>query len=63
MGFFTMNPTKFGLHFSDFYTIFYAIYKNQQKHRTITDTLLQQGPWKFSIPYRKALGLWKGPRK
>jgi hypothetical protein len=30
LGFFTSNPTKLGLHFFDFCTIFYGIYKNQQ---------------------------------
>jgi FtsH-binding integral membrane protein len=29
VGFFTMNPTKLNLHFSDFAVILYAIYKNQ----------------------------------
>jgi hypothetical protein len=32
---FTRNPTKLGLHFSDFSTIFYRIYKNQQNACTI----------------------------
>jgi hypothetical protein len=29
IGFFTTNPTKLGLHFSDFCTIFYGFYKIQ----------------------------------
>jgi hypothetical protein len=33
--FFTTNPTKLGLHFSDFSTIFYEFSKIQQKHFTI----------------------------
>jgi hypothetical protein len=44
VGFFTTNPTKLGLHFSDFSTIFCAIYKNQQQHFTISVTLSQSGP-------------------
>jgi hypothetical protein len=32
VGFFTKNPTNLVLQFSEFFTIFYAIYKNQQKH-------------------------------
>jgi hypothetical protein len=34
------------VHFSDFSTICYAIYKNQETHFTISVALLQQGPWK-----------------
>jgi hypothetical protein len=30
-----MNPTKFGLHFFEFYTIFYEIYKILQNNNTI----------------------------
>jgi hypothetical protein len=33
--FFTSNPTKLGLHFSEFSTIFYAIYKILQNSNTI----------------------------
>jgi hypothetical protein len=51
-----MNPTKFVLLFSDFSTIFYAIYNNQQipKHYfscsfavkpSRRNTSLQCGPW------------------
>jgi hypothetical protein len=41
-----LNPTKLVLHFSDFSVIFYAIYKNQQTHFTISVALLQGGPRK-----------------
>jgi hypothetical protein len=44
VGYLTTNPTKLILHFSDFSMIFYAIYNNQQKHFTISVTLLQSGP-------------------
>jgi hypothetical protein len=46
VGYFTTNPTKLVLHFSDFSVIFYAIYKNQQTHFTILVALLQGGPRK-----------------
>jgi hypothetical protein len=36
VGLFTTNPTKLSLQFSDFSTIFYTIYKKQQKHFTIS---------------------------
>jgi hypothetical protein len=35
VGYFTMNPTKLVLHFSDFSVIFYEIYKNQEMAITI----------------------------
>jgi hypothetical protein len=35
---FTMNPKKFGLHFSDFSTILYGIYKVHQITYTIEVT-------------------------
>jgi hypothetical protein len=41
VGYFTMNPTKLALHFSDFSVIFYAIYKNQEITFTIGVHLLQ----------------------
>jgi hypothetical protein len=44
-----MNPTKLFLHFSDFSTIFYAIYKKQPNGFTIGVTLLQGGPRKESF--------------
>jgi hypothetical protein len=43
-GIFNHEPKKLILHFSDFSMIFYAIYNNQQKHFTISVTLLQSGP-------------------
>jgi hypothetical protein len=47
VGFFTTKPTKLGLHFSVFSTIFYWIYKNQQKTCTIWDDVLHRGPGTF----------------
>jgi hypothetical protein len=44
------------LHFSDFYVIFYAIYKNQENGNTIGVTLLQEGPWKEFDVCNVALG-------
>jgi hypothetical protein len=55
-GYFTTNTTKLVLHFSDFSTIFYAIYKNQGNplscfsyHFAVQpsrrNTSLQCGPW------------------
>jgi hypothetical protein len=44
VGYFTMNPTKFVLHFSDVSTIFYGVYKKQKNHFTIGVTLSQLGP-------------------
>jgi hypothetical protein len=35
VGFFTTNPTKLSLHFSDFSTILYGFYKNQLRGFTI----------------------------
>jgi hypothetical protein len=49
VGYFTTNPTKSVLHFSDFSMIFYAIYKKQQNHFTIGVTLSQLGPQKDSF--------------
>jgi hypothetical protein len=40
------ESNKIGFAFSDFSTIFYAIYKKQQNHFTIGVTLLQGGPRK-----------------
>jgi hypothetical protein len=48
-GYFTTIPTKLVLHFSDFSTIFYGIYKKQPNHFTIGVTLLQGGPRKESF--------------
>jgi hypothetical protein len=41
-----MNPKKLVSHFSEFFVIFYAIYKNQQKCCTIGVNFLQLRPWK-----------------
>jgi hypothetical protein len=41
-----MKLTKLVLHFSDFFVIFHAIYKNQEITFTIGVHHLQQGPWK-----------------
>jgi hypothetical protein len=46
VGYFTVNPTKLVLHFSDFSTILYGFYKKQESHFTIGVTLLQEGPRK-----------------
>jgi hypothetical protein len=46
VGYFTTNPEKLDLHFSDFPVIFYAIYKNQEITSTIGVHLLQGGPRK-----------------
>jgi hypothetical protein len=51
-----MNPTKLGLHFSDFSVIFYAIYKSQEISLTIGVTLLRGGPWKEIFFCNVALG-------
>jgi hypothetical protein len=56
LGYFTANPTKFVLHFYEFFKIFYVIYKNQQKHKyyfscnfavqpSRRNTSLKCGPW------------------
>jgi hypothetical protein len=52
-----------GLNFSDFYTILYIFYKNQQIDYTIEDVLFHQGPYKELRHYNHALGLWKNPQK
>jgi hypothetical protein len=60
VGFFTTNPTKLSSHFSDFTTIFYAIYKNQQRHFTISVTNLQAGPRKEFLLCNVILGAGSG---
>jgi hypothetical protein len=40
VGYFTTNSTNMVLHFSDFSTILYAIYKKQPNHFTIGVNLL-----------------------
>jgi hypothetical protein len=37
---------KLSLHFSEFSTIFYELYKVQQNYYTIKDSVLYRGPWK-----------------
>jgi hypothetical protein len=39
--FFTMNPTKLVLHFSELSMIFYTFYKFQQMEYTIEDVILR----------------------
>jgi hypothetical protein len=46
-GTFHRESNKIGFALSDFSMSIYPIYKNQQKHFTISDSFLQQGPWKF----------------
>jgi hypothetical protein len=41
---FTRNRTKFGLHFSEFSTIFYGFYKIQHLHLDLEETVLRTGP-------------------
>jgi hypothetical protein len=48
VGVFTTNPRKLGLYFSEFSTIFYRIYKNQQNTCTIRESNFAQAPGKFS---------------
>jgi hypothetical protein len=43
-----MNPTKLGLHFSDFSTIFYGIYKNQQNTLYYLRIYLSRRPLELS---------------
>jgi hypothetical protein len=61
--FFTTKPTKLGLHFSEFFTIFYTIYKILQNNNTIGDPLLHPGLWNFSAIHRYGLGSHLGPWK
>jgi hypothetical protein len=56
VGFLTTNPTKLSFYFSDFSTIFYTIYKNQQRHFTISVTNLQAGPRKEILLCNVVLG-------
>jgi hypothetical protein len=57
------SPAKWSLHFSDFSTIFYGFYKNQQHCKHYFRNILQGGPCKFLKPYRNALALHLGPWK
>jgi hypothetical protein len=45
--FFTTNPTKLVLQFSEFSKISYVIYKDQQNCNTIEDVVLRRGPATF----------------
>jgi hypothetical protein len=58
-----MNPTKLSLHFSEFSTMFYAIYKILQNGNNIGDPLLHRGPWKGSGSYKYTLTLRINPQK
>jgi hypothetical protein len=58
---FHIETKKLGLHFSEFSTIFYAIYKILQNSNTIGDPLLHRGPWNFSAIHKYALGSHLGP--
>jgi hypothetical protein len=58
-----MNLTKFVLHFSDFSTVLYAIYKKQQEHFYYFRSTLRQGPWKERESYPNAPGLHSDPQK
>jgi hypothetical protein len=55
--FFTTNPTKLVLQFSEFSTIFYTFYKFLQICNTIEDALLHRDPQKNLNRYNQALGL------
>jgi hypothetical protein len=56
-----MNPTKLGLHFYYFSTIFYAFYKIQLKGFTIEDSILPTGPWNFLAIHNLTLDTHKTP--
>jgi hypothetical protein len=51
------------LHFYDFSTILYEVSKFQQLLKHYLRNFSRFGPWKFKIPYRRALGLRIDPRK
>jgi hypothetical protein len=59
--FFTTNPTKLSLHFSEFSTIFYGIYKIQPKVKHYLRTNFHRGPWKFLQIHNHTLTLHKTP--
>jgi hypothetical protein len=61
--FFTSNPTKLDLHFSDFSKIFYAIYKKQPNALYYLRIPSHAGPWKVSDSREYAPGLRKSPWK
>jgi hypothetical protein len=61
--FFTTNPTKLSLHFSEFSTIFYAFYKIQPKVEHYLRSIFHRGPWKTFQTYTQASGSRKTPWK
>jgi hypothetical protein len=61
--FFTTNPTKLVLKFSEFPTNCYEFYKFLQICNTIEVTALRRGPWKFLQICNHALTLHKTPLK
>jgi hypothetical protein len=58
-----MNPTKLGLHFSDFSTVFYEFSKIQPNCFTIEVSTLHRGPWIFLQIHNHALRSHKTPWK
>jgi hypothetical protein len=57
---FHYESKKKGLHFYEFSTIFYGIYKIQQIGNTIEVSTLRTDPWKDSAPYNVALAMADG---
>jgi hypothetical protein len=47
VGFFTTNPTKLSLHFSESSTIFYVFYKIRPKVKHYLRIKFHRGPWNF----------------
>jgi hypothetical protein len=60
--FFTTNPTKLVLQFSEFSTIFYTFYKFLQICNTIEDVLLRRDPYNFSKSHSYTPRLHKTPQ-
>jgi hypothetical protein len=61
VGYFTTDPEKLVLHFSDFSAIFYGIYKFQPKVKHYLRSNFHRGPWKFLQVYNHAPTLHKTP--
>jgi hypothetical protein len=61
--FFTVNPTKLVLQFSEFFTTFYTFSKFLQICNTIEDVLLHRGPYNFSKSHACTPRLHQTPRK
>jgi hypothetical protein len=61
--FFTANPKKLVLQFSEFSTIFYTFYKFLQICNTIEHVLLRRSPYNFSKSHTCTLRLHQTPRK